>query len=84
MGFYFTIYPAPGGQGPSANIELLQNGKLVAQVPMPVTSADASGRIQQLGRLPLEKIAPGTYELRAVVKQGTQQVVRSTMLSIAE
>ena len=34
-----------------------------------------TGRIQQLGRLPLDQLAPGTYELRAVVKQGDQQVV---------
>ena len=60
--------------GPTSTIELLQNGKPVAQLPMPVPPADASGRIQQLGRLPLDQLAPGTYELRAIVKQGDQQV----------
>ena len=47
-------------------------------------AADASGRIQQAGRLPLAQLAPGTYDLRAVVKQGAEQVFRSTMLRIAE
>jgi hypothetical protein len=51
---------------------------------MPVPPADASGRIQQLGRLPLTDIAPGTYELRAIVQQGGQQAVRTTMLRIVE
>ena len=75
LGFYFAVYPAPGGRRPKRRIELLQNGKLVAQVPMPLAAADASGRVQQVGRLPLEQLAPGTYELRAIVKQGTTQVV---------
>ena len=37
---------------------------------MPLPAADASGRIQQVGRLPLDQISAGTYELRVVVKQG--------------
>ena len=65
-------------------IELLQNGKPVAQLPMPVPPADANGRIQQLGRLPIDQLAPGTYELRAIAKQGDQQVARSTMLRIVD
>ena len=58
------------GRRPKCAIELLQNGKPVAQLPMPLPPADASGRIQQVGRLPLDQLAPGTYELRAIVKQG--------------
>jgi VWFA-related protein len=82
--FYFAMYPGKEGSGPNVVIELLQNGKPVVQLPMPVPPADANGRIQQLGRLPIEQLAPGTYELRAVVKQGDQQVARSTMLRIVE
>ncbi|MGH8636993.1 MAG: hypothetical protein ACREUZ_07655, partial [Burkholderiales bacterium] len=83
VGFYFAIYPAQGAQ-PDAQIQLLQEDTAVAHLPMPVAPADAAGRIQQLGRLPLDRLAPGTYELRAIVKQGDQQVVRSTMLRIVE
>jgi VWFA-related protein len=84
VGFYFAVYPAQSGAAPEASIELLQDGKLVAQLPMPLPAADSSGRIQQAGRLPLDQLAPGTYELRAVVRQGTDQVSRSTMLRIGE
>ena len=84
VAFYFSVYPAAEQRGPDVRIELLQNGRIAAQLPMPVPPADASGRIQQLGRLPLADIAPGTYELRAVVKQGEQQVVRTTMLRVTE
>ena len=40
---------------------------------MPVPPADANGRIQQLGRLPIDQLAPGTYELRAIAKQETNR-----------
>lgn len=81
--FYFAVYPAQG-PAPESVIELLLNSARVAQLPMPVPAADASGRIQQVGRLPLDQLAPGTYELRAVVKQGSEQLFRSTMLRIID
>ena len=84
VGFYFAAYPAAGGTAPEASIELLQDGKPVARVPIPLAAADRLGRIQQAGRLPIEQLSPGTYELRAVVKQGEAQIFRSTMLRIVE
>jgi hypothetical protein len=82
--FYFAVYPAPGGPSPELSIEVLRNGKLVGRVPMAPGEPDASGRRQQLGRLPLEQLEPGTYDLRAVVRQGREQVVRSTILRVVE
>jgi VWFA-related protein len=82
--FYFVVYPAPQGGAPSGAIELLQNGTAVAQVPMPLGGADSAGRIQTVGRLPIESLAPGTYELRAIVKQRSDQIFRSAMLHIVE
>lgn len=84
LGFYFTVYPVRGGSAPESVLELLQNGGRVAQLPVPLPAADALGRIQQVGRLPLDRLAPGTYELRAVVTQSGEQTVRSTMLRIVE
>jgi VWFA-related protein len=84
LGFYFAVYPAQAEPAVESAIELLLNGARIAQVPMPVPAADASGRIQQVGRLPLDQLAPGTYELRAVVKQGSEQLFRSTMLRIVD
>jgi VWFA-related protein len=84
IGFYFAVYPAQGGAYPEATIELMHNGKLVAQLPMPLARVDASGRIQQVGRLPIDQLPPATYELRAIVKQGTQTALRTTMLQIVD
>jgi VWFA-related protein len=84
VGFYFAAYPVKGGPAPEAVIELLQDGKAVAQLPIPLAAIDAGGRIKQVGRLPLDQLAPGTYELRAVVKQGTQQVSSAAILRIVD
>ncbi len=84
IGFYFAVYPVSGGAAPESVIELLLDGKAVAQIPMPLGTADASGRIQQVGRLPIDQLPPGTYDLRAVVKQGNAQLFRSTMLRIVD
>ncbi len=81
--FYFAAYPVQGGPAPESVIELLQDGKPVAQLPMPL-AAVTGGRIQQVGRLPIDQLPVGTYELRAIVKQGSEQAFRSTMLRIVE
>jgi hypothetical protein len=84
LGFFFTVYTAAGTPAPQAILELIQNGKPLAQVPLPLDAADASGQIQQVGRLPLAEIPVGMYELRVIVKQGAEQVFRSAMLHVAE
>jgi hypothetical protein len=84
LGFYFAAYPVKGAAAPESVIELLQDGKSVARVPMPMGAADNAGRIQQLGRLPIDQLPAGSYELRAVVKQGNSQVFRSTLLRIVD
>jgi VWFA-related protein len=84
VGFYFAAYPAPGGAALESVLELLQDGRVLAQVPITLAPVDPSGRIQQVGRLPIDQLQPGTYELRAVVKQGDAQVFRSTMLRILD
>jgi VWFA-related protein len=84
VGFYFAAYPAAGGPAPESVIELLQNGKPIAQIPMSLPAADATGRIQQVGRLPIAHLPAGTYELRAIVKQGSDQLVRSSILRIVD
>jgi VWFA-related protein len=84
VGFYFAVYPAANGPAPESSIEILQNAKLVSRLPLPASPADASGRIQQVARLPLDQLPTGTYELRAVVKQRDRQLVRSTMLRLVD
>ena len=82
LAFFFTVYPGHA-QKPTAVLELMQNGKLLAQLPLPLDAADASGRIQQVGRLPLDTLAPGTYDLRVIVSDGTSPQLRSVLMRIS-
>jgi len=84
VGFYFAIYPAGDQSAPQSEIQLLRNGDVLAKLPVPPAARVASGRIPQVGRLPLDQLAPGTYQLVAVVKQGSEQVSRSTILRVTE
>jgi hypothetical protein len=85
LGFFFTVYPGTAsGDRPQAALELLQNGKLLAKLPLELAVADAAGRIQQIGRLPVEALPPGTYELRVGVRQGSQSMSSSTLFQLTE
>jgi hypothetical protein len=77
------VYPGKGAT-PQGAMELVQSGKVLAQVPLQLADADASGRIQHVSRLPIGALAPGTYELRVAVKQGQRQVGRSVIVRIVD
>jgi VWFA-related protein len=84
LAFYVAVYPARGGPPPVSALELLQDGAVVARLAVDLAAPDASGRIQQVGRLPLERIPPALYELRLVVTQGAAQIARTTLVRITD
>jgi len=84
LGFFFTVYPSKTTSAPQAVLDVIQNGTRLAQLPLTLNAADRLGRIQQVGRLPLDAFAPGTYELRAIVKQGADQVYSSAVVRVSE
>src|SRR5262249_31630204 len=84
VGFFFTVYPVRSGPAPEAVLDLIQNGKPLGEIPLPLAAADAARPIPQTGRLPIEQLAPGTYELRVAVKQGTAQLAKTALLRVTE
>jgi VWFA-related protein len=82
--FYFVAYPeAGGGAGETkATLELLSNGKQVAQAPLELTRADDKGRIAQLGRIPIDALQPGAYELRVTLRQGQHSASRALTFKV--
>ena len=83
LGFYFVVYPGQGGgPAPAASLELLQNGQSLAKVPLQLAAPAADGRIQQVSRIPIEALPPGSYELRVAVQQGGQPEVRSATFRV--
>ncbi len=83
IGFFLTVYPGKGSK-PQATLNVLQNGAALAKLALPLADADNAGRIQHVSRLPVAALPAGTYELRVVITQGSQQIVRSTMLRLVD
>lgn len=71
--FYFTVYLGDGGQA-TASLEVLQNARPLAKVPLELEAADDARRIRQVSRIPIDQLGPGTYELRVTVRQGTSGI----------
>ena len=82
LAFFFTAYPGSSTGTISATVELLRDAKLLARAPLPLETADGSGRVQQISRLPIEGLDPGRYQLRVLVTEGETTVARSTEFRI--
>ena len=82
LGFAFTIQP---GKAPvtGATMTLVKGGQVLGQAPLTLETPDATGVIHQIGRLPLDALEPGAYEIRVAVQSGTVAVARSTRVTIA-
>jgi VWFA-related protein len=84
MGFFFNVYPAKGTSNkPNLTLEIVQNGKAIANVPMQLSSADATGKIAQVSTLPLDSLNPGLYQLKITAKDNQRSVSRSTYFTVA-
>jgi VWFA-related protein len=76
MGFYFTASRVAPGAG--AVLEVLSGGQQVGRLPMDLPAANADGRIQHAGALPLGSFAPGAYELRLSLTRGEDRLATRT------
>ena len=83
MGFYFNVYTAKGSkEAPNLTLEVLQNNKSVARVPLKLEAPDAKGRIQYASALPLDSLNPGNYELKISVSDTKSMVSRSASFAL--
>jgi hypothetical protein len=83
--FFFTVYvPAGVTDKPKVTIELLSQGRALAQLPGALPDSDALGRSQFVAGLPVEKIPAGTYELKIVVSSGATNLTRSRTFTLVD
>jgi hypothetical protein len=80
--FFFNVRPAKGGAAPTAELEIVQSGKSLAKLPLPLPAADASGRIQFASALPLDGFSAGSYEMKITVSDGKSAVSRSVAFAV--
>ncbi len=81
--FYFVFHRRPGST-PAAVLEILSGGRAVASVPVDLSQAATAGRVQKMGKLPVDKFPPGTYELRLRLLTGDEEQVRTAFFTIVE
>ena len=83
--FYFTVYvPTGSAAKPKLTIELLREGRALAEIPGQLPDADSFGRSQFVAALPLDKIPAGTYELKITVSGDSTSVSRSRSFTIVD
>ena len=85
LAFFVTAYPPRGASepAPKLKIEIRQQGRTLGQSSNDLPAPDADGRIQYASALPIDKYAPGDYELRVTVSDARDTVTRSEKFTIA-
>ncbi len=75
VAFFVTI--APSGPAPvEARLQVLQSGRLAAELPVTLSAPDPTGLIQQVSQVPAGGLGTGNHQFRLVIRQGAQQQTR--------
>jgi VWFA-related protein len=81
--FYFAFYRG-AGDDPAVTLEILAAGQTLASVPVELPTPIPQGRVQHVGKLPIDKFPAGTYELRLRLRSGATEELRNTFFTIAK
>lgn len=83
LSFYVVVTPG-SGSSVTADLQLLQGTRVLAQGPLQMSKPDASGDIAQVAQLPLDGVMPGSYVLRLTVYQADRREVRESAFEVVE
>jgi hypothetical protein len=78
---FFLPMLVDGGQLPETTMELLTRGQSLATIQVPAGKADGDS-LRQVGTLPIDKLPPGVYELKASVRAADRVVTRSAVFTL--
>jgi hypothetical protein len=80
---YYAVYVKPGAKEPvTAAVEVSRGGQVVARGSAPLPAADASGKISGLSPIPLQKLQPGTYDVKVTVSKEGLSAVETTTVTV--
>ena len=83
LSLFMTVYPAAGPEPVEVTLEFRRDDKTVGRARPELPSADEQGRIAYVGSFPADRFPPGTYEVRATVRQGVNVVDDHAVFEIA-
>ena len=82
---FVVLYPDKAmADAPSLTIEFAQGSTIVGRSSPPLDKPDEHGRITCVATFPADGFAPGTYELRAIARQGASQDESRTTFTIVQ
>jgi VWFA-related protein len=81
--YFLTAWPAADRPAVEARVEVARDGRIVVTTPTARLQPDADGRIQLASTLPVDALAPGTYELRVHLRDGRSEETRTVLVPIA-
>jgi len=80
---FVVLYPDKAmNDAPALTIEFAQGAKVIGHSSPALEAPDAQGRIAYVATFPTEGFAPGTYELRAIARQGASQDETRTTFTV--
>jgi VWFA-related protein len=83
LSFFFVIHPDPNlAEQPRLDMQILESGETVAQVPLPLRQATASGALPYLASIRSAGLPSGDYEVIGRLSQGDNTVERSLSFQI--
>jgi hypothetical protein len=65
-----------------AIVTILREGTAIASEPLVLPTPDSSGAIRYVGHIPIESLAPSTYQLTVTLRQDAVTVTRSVALTV--
>jgi hypothetical protein len=85
LGFYFLVVGGSDSGAPKkATIEVYRADQPVGRVTADLPAADATGRIQYAGSLPLQTFPPGSYHLKVTASDGSGFDTHETPFTLTE
>ena len=70
LSLFLVAYTRPGGERADLLLEVVRDGRVIAQTLSELPEADSFGRAPFRTTVPTGGLAPGRYEVRVLVKQG--------------
>jgi VWFA-related protein len=82
---FVVLYPDKAiTDPPSLTIEFAQGSNVIGRSSPALDAPDEHGRVSCVATFPIDGFAPGTYELRAIARQGASQDETRTTFTIVE
>ena len=87
MSLFLVAYPGAGDTAgvakPSLTLEFSRDGAVVGRSTAELPAPDAAGHIPYVASVPTQSLAPGRYEVAAIVSQGDTAARERAFFTIA-